>query len=162
MSEVEEKKKKRIGWIVALTFNALLILLLFAFNMPGVEPPPPKPLIVLDFTAGSSSKGGSSAQTPTETQAKDPDPSPVDPVKTQDKSPVKRNDQKKGDNSSKSSTTETAQKANFSTIYCVLGANAEKIRNETTTKNIEFIFNKNFFLQPFFQCISPLFGYCFN
>lgn len=39
---------------------------------------------------------------------------------------------------------ETAQKANFSTIYCVLGANAEKIRNETTTKNIEFIFNKNY------------------
>jgi molybdenum cofactor cytidylyltransferase len=42
------------------------------------------------------------------------------------------------------STLENAKKINYSTIFCVLGANAAKIKNEISAKKVHFIFNKNF------------------
>lgn len=41
-------------------------------------------------------------------------------------------------------TLETAKSVFSKNIYCVLGANAEKIKKETNTKNIQFLYNKNF------------------
>ena len=41
-------------------------------------------------------------------------------------------------------TLEKVQTLFSSTIYCIVGANADKIKAETTTKNIEFIKNNNF------------------
>lgn len=41
-------------------------------------------------------------------------------------------------------TLETAQKVVQNNIFCVLGANAKKIQDEISTKNIKFIENKNF------------------
>ena len=39
---------------------------------------------------------------------------------------------------------ENAKKINSENVFCVLGANSEKIKEETSTKNINYIFNKNF------------------
>ena len=41
-------------------------------------------------------------------------------------------------------TLETAKKVNSKNIFCVLGANADKIKIETNIKDIHFIFNRNF------------------
>ena len=41
-------------------------------------------------------------------------------------------------------TLEEAKKVNSKNVFCVLGANAEKIKKETSTKNINYIYNKNF------------------
>ena len=41
-------------------------------------------------------------------------------------------------------TLETAKSITSETVFCVLGANAEKIKKETNIKNVDFIFNKNF------------------
>ncbi|MGJ8745349.1 nucleotidyltransferase family protein [Polaribacter sp.] len=40
-------------------------------------------------------------------------------------------------------TLENAKKSKAIITFCVLGANAEKIKNEISTKSIPFIFNKN-------------------
>ena len=37
-----------------------------------------------------------------------------------------------------------AQKVSSKNVFCVLGANADKIKNEISTKDIQFILNKNF------------------
>lgn len=39
---------------------------------------------------------------------------------------------------------ETAKSVTSASVFCVLGANATKIKKETNIKNIEFIFNKDF------------------
>ena len=41
-------------------------------------------------------------------------------------------------------TLETAKSVFPKNIFCVLGANAEKIEKETNTKDIQYIYNKNF------------------
>lgn len=41
-------------------------------------------------------------------------------------------------------TLENAKKINEKSVFCVLGANAEKIKKETSTKNINYIFNENY------------------
>lgn len=41
-------------------------------------------------------------------------------------------------------TLETAKKVVSENVFCVLGANAKKIKKKTSTKNVKFIFNKNF------------------
>ncbi|WP_298781967.1 nucleotidyltransferase family protein [uncultured Polaribacter sp.] len=41
-------------------------------------------------------------------------------------------------------TLENAKKVTSSNIYCVLGANTDKIKQEISVKNIVFIFNKNY------------------
>jgi len=114
MSEKEEKKNKKLGWMLAGVFHVLLILILFAFKMDLPTEPLAEPLIILDYTAGSSSKGGSSAaSTPTETPSEDPDPNPENPVVTQEKeSPVVKSSKPKGDNSPKTSTTKPTKKSN--------------------------------------------------
>lgn len=39
---------------------------------------------------------------------------------------------------------ENGKKINPNNVFCVLGAHAEKIKKETSTKNITYIFNNNF------------------
>lgn len=39
---------------------------------------------------------------------------------------------------------ETSKKVNSKNVFCVLGANAEKIKRETLTKQVTYIFNKDF------------------
>ena len=56
MNQEEEKKNKKLGWIMAGVFHLLLILVLFAFKMDLPKEPKEIPLIILDYTAGSSSK----------------------------------------------------------------------------------------------------------
>ena len=41
-------------------------------------------------------------------------------------------------------TLEEAKKVNSKNVFCVLGANATKIKAQTSTKNINYIFNENF------------------
>ncbi|KGL61939.1 NTP transferase domain-containing protein [Polaribacter sp. Hel1_85] len=41
-------------------------------------------------------------------------------------------------------TLETAKNINPENVFCVLGANAEKIKKETNIKNMNYIFNENF------------------
>lgn len=107
----EEKKNRKIGLLISSVFHVLVILLLFAFTMQ-TEQEKEEPLIILDFSAGSSSKGGSSSE-PTETEKVSEEPEvKTDPVTTQNtKSPVKKSTKPKSTSSSTSNSKPT-KKAN--------------------------------------------------
>ena len=119
----EEKKRKKMGIIIATLFVVLIgVILPFITISSDVKPDEPVELIVFDFTGSTSNGGSSDVATPTETVAEDPQPNPTpDPVVTQNTESATTTSASESSSTSSEATNNITPKPNSDAMFPGMG-----------------------------------------